>query len=269
MSISLEFFPPNDGNYAKVVGVYKKLSFLEPEFVSVTYGALGNAQNKSFDLISVLNENKIITAAHLTLANKSIDDIEKIVNQLIKKGINKIVALRGDCPNTKYKEHPAGFSSTSEFVNFLFQKGLEVCVSSYPEPHPDSDSFESDLSLLKDKQNAGASKAITQFCFSKDAFAKLIDESSKNGINIEITPGIMPIYNIKNILNMSQRCGIKIPENIKNKFGDDENENFKHSIQICHEQLDYLKELGYKSFHFYTLNRYKFIQKLFTERAMV
>ena len=263
MSISLEFFPPNDGNYAKVVGVYKKLSFLEPEFVSVTYGALGNAQNKSFDLISVLNENKIITAAHLTLANKSIDDIEKIVNQLIKKGINKIVALRGDCPNTKYKEHPAGFSSTSEFVNFLFQKGLEVCVSSYPEPHPDSDSFESDLSLLKDKQNAGASKAITQFCFSKDAFAKLIDESSKNGINIEITPGIMPIYNIKNILNMSQRCGINIPENIKNKFGDDENENFKHSIQICHEQLDYLKELGYKSFHFYTLNRYKFIQKLF------
>ena len=269
MSISLEFFPPNDGNYTRVIDVYNKLLFIEPEFVSVTYGALGNAQNKSFDLISVLNENKINTAAHLTLANKSIDDIEKLVNQLVKKGIKKIVALRGDCPNSNYKEHPAGFSSTAEFVNFLFKKGLEVCVSSYPEPHPDSDCFESDLSLLKDKQNAGASKAITQFCFSKDAFAKLIDESYKNGINIEITPGIMPIYNISNIINMSQRCGIKIPENIKNKFGDDDDENFKQSLQICHEQLDYLRELGYKSFHFYTLNRFKFIKQLFSERSIV
>ncbi|EJP73316.1 MAG: methylenetetrahydrofolate reductase (NAD(P)H), partial [SAR86 cluster bacterium SAR86B] len=93
--------------------------------------------------------------------------------------------------------------------------------------------------------------------------------SYKNGINIEITPGIMPIYNIKNILNMSQRCGIKIPDNIKNKFGDDENENFKKSLDVCHEQLDYLTQLGYKSFHFYTLNRYKFIKQLFTERTAV
>ena len=269
MSISLEFFPPNDGNHARVIDVYNKLSFLKPEFVSVTYGALGNAQNKSFDLISILNENKINTAAHLTLANKSIDDIEKIVNQFIKKGINKIVALRGDCPNSNYKEHPMGFSSTAEFVNFLFLKGLEVFVSSYPEPHPDSVSFENDLSLLKDKQNAGAGKAITQFCFSRDAYAKLLDQSYKNGINIEITPGIMPIYNIKNILNMSQRCGIKIPDNIKNKFGDDENENFKKSLDVCHEQLDYLTQLGYKSFHFYTLNRYKFIKQLFAERPAV
>lgn len=267
MSISLEFFPPNDGNFAKVIDAYNNLLFLKPEYVSVTYGALGNAQYKSFDLISVLNENKISTAAHLTLANKSIDDIEKIINQLIKKGINKIVALRGDCPNNNYKEHPAGFSSTAEFVNFLVNRGLEVFVSSYPEPHPDSESFEVDLALLKDKQKAGASKAITQFCFSKDAYSRLLDESYKNGIDIEIIPGIMPIYNIDNILNMSQRCGIKIPQSIKNRFGNSETDNFKQALEICHEQLDYLKELDYKSFHFYTLNRYKFIKQLFAERS--
>ena len=133
---------------------------------------------------------------------------------------------------------------------------MEVFVSSYPEHHPDSESFEVDLKLLKDKQNAGASKAITQFCFSKDAYAKLLDESCKKDINIEIAPGIMPIYNINNILNMSQEMWNTNPrKSIRNRFSDDDVDTFKQALEICHEQLDYLNELGYKSVHFYTLNR--------------
>ncbi|MDC1124192.1 methylenetetrahydrofolate reductase [Gammaproteobacteria bacterium] len=266
MNLSLEFFPPNNGDSKKVIETYNELSFLDPKFVSVTYGALGNAQNKSYDLIAALSSYQIDTAAHLTIANKTIEDVELIVNKFIEKGITKIVALRGDCPNNNYKQHPMGFSSTSEFVDFIVKKGLEAFVSSYPEPHPDSESFEVDLALLKDKQKAGASKAITQFCFSKDAYSRLLDESYKNGVDIEIIPGIMPIYNIDNIHNMSQRCGIKIPQSIKNRFGNSEADNFKQALEVCHEQLDSLKELGYKSFHFYTLNRYKFIKQLFAER---
>ena len=269
MNLSLEFFPPNNSDSKKILNVYDQLSFLEPRFVSVTYGALGSDQDKSIDLAAALNNKNIETAAHLTIANKSIKDIEVIVDKFIKKGIKKIVALRGDCPNNNYKEHPGGFLNTSEFVNFLVNRGLEVFVSSYPEHHPDSESFDVDLALLKDKQNAGALKAITQFCFSKDAYAKLLDESSKKDIDIEITPGIMPIYNINNILNMSQRCGIKIPDIIKDRFGENESDNFKQALEICHEQLDYLNELGYKSFHFYTLNRYKFLKQLFSERALI
>lgn len=266
MKLSLEFFPPNNGDSQKVIETYNELSFLDPKFVSVTYGALGNAQNKSYDLIEALSSYQIDTAAHLTIANKTIEDVELIVNKFIQIGITKIVALRGDCPDNNYKQHPMGFSSTSEFVDFIVKKGLEAFVSSYPEPHPDSESFEVDLALLKNKQKAGASKAITQFCFSKDAYSRLLDESYKNGVDIEIIPGIMPIYNIDNILNMSQRCGIKIPQSIKNRFGHSETDNFKQALEICHEQLDYLKELGYKSFHFYTLNRFKFIRQLFAER---
>jgi methylenetetrahydrofolate reductase (NADPH) len=266
MNLSFEFFPPSDGNYKKIFNVYDQLSFLEPRFTSVTYGALGSDQDKSIDLAVALNNKNIETAAHLTIANKSIKDIEIIVDRFIKNGIKKIVALRGDCPNNNYREHPEGFSNTSEFVNFLVNRGLEVFVSSYPENHPDSESFDVDLALLKNKQNAGASKAITQFCFSKDAYSRLLDESCKNGIDIEITPGIMPIYNIDNILNMSQRCGIKIPTSVKDRFGDNENDNFKQALEICHEQVDYLIELGYVSLHFYTLNRYKFIKQLFAER---
>jgi len=79
----------------------------------------------------------------------------------------------------------------------------------------------------------------------------------------------MPIYNINSVLNMSQRCGIKIPDIIKDKFGNNENDNFKQALEICNEQLDYLNELGYKSLHFYTLNRYKFLKQLFSERALI
>ena len=267
MNFSLEFFPPKNGDFKKILDVHNELSFLKPKFVSVTYGALGSNQDKSIELALALNIKKIETAAHLTIANKSIKDIEIIVDKLMQIGIKKIVALRGDCPNNNYKEHPAGFSSTSEFVSFLFNRGIEVFVSSYPEHHPESDSFEADLAILKDKQKAGASRAITQFCFSKDAYARLLDESFKNDIDIEITPGIMPIYNISNILNMSQRCGIKIPDSIKNRFSDDESDNFKQALEICHEQLDYLIEIGFKSFHFYTLNRYKLLKQLFAERT--
>ena len=267
MNLSFEFFPPNNGDSKKIYNIYNKLSFLKPRFVSITYGALGSDQNKSIDLASALKIKNIETAAHLTIADKSIKDIEIIVDKFLNIGIKKIVALRGDYPANNYREHPAGFLSTSEFVSFLVNKGLEVFVSSYPEKHPDSETFEVDLALLKDKQSAGASKAITQFCFSKSAYAKLLDESCKNDIDIELTPGIMPIYNINNILNMSQRCGIIIPDSIKERFGDDESNNFKQALEICPEQLDYLNELGYKSFHFYTLNRYKFIKKLFSERS--
>lgn len=269
MSLSFEFFPPKNGDTKKIVNTYNELLFLKPRFVSITYGALGSDQDKSIDLAETLKTNNIETAAHLTIANKSIRDIEIIVDQFKQKGIKKIVALRGDCPNNNYRKHPHGFSRTSEFVYYLVKQGLEVFVSSYPEHHPESESFDVDLALLKEKQKAGASKAITQFCFSKDAYAKLLDESLKNGIHIEITPGIMPIYNINNILNMSQRCGIRIPDNIKERFGDSESDNFKHALEICHEQLDYLNELGYKSLHFYTLNRHKFIKQLFQERTYI
>jgi len=177
--------------------------------------------------------------------------------------------LRGDSPEGKFKQHPNGFFNTSDFVEFLNNKNFEVIVSAYPEPHPDSKGFDFDLQLLKNKSASGAKKAITQFCFSKDDYEKLIETVLKENIEVEVIPGIMPIYNIENITRMAEKCGTKIPPNIINKFGDDDISNQKYAIEICNDQLDYLSELGCQKFHFYTLNKSYLINKIFRERSLL
>ena len=144
MNISLEFFPPANLDFNALLSEYKKLEHLDPSFVSVTYGAGGGAENKSLELIKVLKKNDLDIAAHITLVNKSIDDLEKIVSDFEKLGVKKFVALRGDSPEGKFKQHPNGFFNTSDFVEFLNNKNFEVIVSAYPEPHPDSKGFDFD-----------------------------------------------------------------------------------------------------------------------------
>jgi methylenetetrahydrofolate reductase (NADPH) len=269
MNISLEFFPPANLDFSALLSEYKKLEHLGPSFVSVTYGAGGGAENKSLELIKALKKNNLDIAAHITLVNKSIDDLEKIVLDFAKLGVKKFVALRGDSPEGKFKQHPNGFFNTSDFVEFLNNKNFEVIVSAYPEPHPDSKGFDFDLQLLKNKSESGAKKAITQFCFSKDDYEKLIETVLKENIEVEVIPGIMPIYNIENITRMAEKCGTKIPPNIINKFGDDDISNQKYAIEICNDQLDYLSELGCQKFHFYTLNKSYLINKIFRERSLL
>ena len=145
MNISLEFFPPANLDFNALLSEYKKLEHLDPSFVSVTYGAGGGAENKSLELIKALKKNNLDIAAHITLVNKSIDDLEKIVSDFAKLGVKKFVALRGDSPEGKFKQHPNGFFNTSDFVEFLNNKNFEVIVSAYPEPHPDSKGFDFDL----------------------------------------------------------------------------------------------------------------------------
>ena len=184
MNISLEFFPPVNLDFNALLSEYKKLEHLDPSFVSVTYGAGGGAENKSLELIKALKKNNLDIAAHITLVNKSIDDLEKIVSDFEKLGVKKFVALRGDSPEGKFKQHPSGFFNTSDFVEFLNKKNFEVIVSAYPEPHPDSKGFDFDLQLLKNKAHSGAKKAITQFCFSKDDYENLIEAVLKENIKV-------------------------------------------------------------------------------------
>ena len=124
-------------------------------------------------------------------------------------------------------------------------------------------------SFLKINLHLGQKKAITQFCFSKDDYEKLIETVLKENIEVELIPGIMPIYNIENITRMAEKCGTKVPSNIINKFGDDDVSNQKYAIEICNDQLDYLSELGCQKFHFYTLNKSYLINKIFRERSLL
>ena len=263
MNLSFEFFPPKDLDFLRVSECFNDLSVLDPKFISITYGALGNSEEKSLGLIKeIKNLSSIEIAAHLTLVNKSKDQINQIASQLKDADINQIVAIRGDSPDGNFKHHPEGFRATSEFVSYLKNLGFEVIVSAYPEPHPMSKGFEVDLQILKDKVDAGATKAITQFCFDDSRFEFLRNEVSRENIGIELIAGIMPIYNIENLCNMAVRCGAKIPQEIIKKFDGKSPDDEEMAIEIISSQIRNLRSFGYESFHVYTLNKSNLVKKI-------
>ena len=265
MKISYEFYPPKDLNYQKVVEEYSVLSQFNPRFVSITFGALGSSQDKSLGLIEAFKKDfpDLDVAAHLTLVGKSVDEVSSILDQFKELGINKIVAVRGDSPDGAFVTHPNGFKNTADFVEFLVSENMEVFVSAYPEPHPDSEGFDFDLNLLEQKTNAGAHQSISQFCFSEVDHQKLVTSMSERGIKNELIAGIMPIYNIASLCSMAERCGTHIQSHIIDQFSEDPQENEAAAIRICIDQVKSLQNLGISNFHFYALNQSSLLEKIF------
>ena len=256
MNISYEFFPPADLDFKRVACHFNELKSFKPSFLSVTFGAGGSPENKSLGLIKELQTyTNVDVAAHLTLVGKSIDDIDASIQKLKILNVKTIVAIRGDSPNNLFVPVKKGFINTSDFVAYLKRNGFEVCVSAYPEPHPESEGFEFDLQLLQNKVDAGASRAITQFCFDLPQFDRLVESIAKKNINVKLIPGIMPVASIKNILRMANRCGIVIPKSVTKRFNGNITEDIKVAKELCLEQIEYLQNLGLNDFHFYTLNR--------------
>ena len=266
MKISYEFYPPKDLDYQKVVNEFSLIKKHGPRFISITYGAMGSSQEKSIGLIKAFKEKtNIDIVAHLTLVGKSKTDLIKIINEFKSLGVSKVVALRGDSLEGKFQSHPKGFHNTADFVKFLAELNIEVFVSAYPEPHPDSKGFDFDLNLLKEKTIAGSNQCISQFCFSINDYKKLVDQISKKEINNELTAGIMPIYNIHSLCSMANKCGIHIPAEIINQFSDDKVRNEKAAINICIKQIKDLQNIGINNFHFYTLNQSSLLLEVFDE----
>ena len=266
MKISYEFYPPKDLNYQKIIEEYSLLSNFGPRFISITYGALGSSQEKSVGLIKAFKESvDVEVVAHLTLVGKSKQELSFIVDEFSSMGVTKIVALRGDVAEGSFIAHQDGFQNTAEFVDFLAKKKMEVFVSAYPEPHPDSEGFEFDVKLLKDKTLAGSRQSISQFCFSMHEYQRLVDAIKDQNIQNDLTAGIMPIYNIASLCSMAERCGIKIPPEIIGQFSEDPQKNEQASIKICIQQLEDLQAMGINNFHFYTLNQSSLLKKIFNE----
>jgi methylenetetrahydrofolate reductase (NADPH) len=263
MTVSFEFFPPNNGNYARVGDNLDKLLKFDPKFISVTFGAGGSAENKSLELIKELSSRsttKIV--AHLTLVDKTKDRIARIVQQFRLLGIKTILAVRGDSPDKKYESTEDGFRETSDFVSYLKNQGFDVFVSAYAEPHPESPNIEYDLELLKEKVDAGATSAITQFCFDLEKLAELKNTLVRKNVAVELIPGVMPVQNINNLKRMADRCAINIPEDISTRFEVPEDEQRKVAFDLAVEQVATLKQVDFESFHFYTLNQSSLMEDL-------
>jgi len=261
-NISFEFFPPQSLEASfRLWDTVQTLAPLNPNFVSVTYGAGGTTRTLTHEAVSLLTKNYgLSVAAHLTCVNASREETLAIAEAYKAAGVNQIVALRGDPPKGSggFAAHPDGFADSAELVVALAETGdFQIRVGAYPDPHPDATGPGSDVAFLKRKVDAGAHSAITQFFFEAETFLRFRDDCAKAGITAPIVPGILPIENWNGVKKFAARCGTAVPQWLDDAFSTairDGREDLL-STAICTELCSELIGEGVEDLHFYTLNK--------------
>jgi methylenetetrahydrofolate reductase (NADPH) len=263
VSVSFEFFPPNDDGMAQLLWEsIERLAPLKPRFVSVTYGADGSTRERTHAVVSrVLCETSLTPAPHLTCVGAPAGELLDIARSYWDMGVRHIVALRGDPPTGQrgYLPHKEGFAFATDLVKGLRTVGdFEISVAAYPEVHPEAPDAQFDLDNLRAKIDAGASRAITQFFFDTDVFLRFRDRCAAAGLDAPVVPGILPITRFPHMQKFAQRCGTSVPDWLVHRFDgleDDPETRRLIAASFAIEQVKRLQKHGVKEFHFYTLNR--------------
>lgn len=264
IKVSFEFFPPSSQKMEE--GLWRsvdKLGPLGPSFVSVTYGAGGSTRERTHATITrMMKETDLTVAAHLTCVGASREEVDDVIREYYEAGVRHFVALRGDAPEGighEFHSKRDGYQNASELVGGLKAfADFEITVSAYPEKHPDSPDFATDIDLLKRKVDNGATRAITQFFFDNDAYEAYVERVRKAGIYIPIVPGIAPVGNFKSIAAFAAKCGTHIPQWLADRFEGLENDPKTSALvasAVAAEQVMDLVERGIEDFHFYTMNK--------------
>jgi methylenetetrahydrofolate reductase (NADPH) len=264
MSVSFEFFPPkSDEMEARLWDTVTRLQPLRPQYVSVTYGAGGSTRERTARTVSrILRETTLDPAAHLTCIDATRDEVDQVIAEFRQMGVRRFVALRGDPAagvGTAYRPHPDGYSNGAELVAALGRAGgFDISVSAYPEKHPESPDFATDIDMLKRKVDAGATRAITQFFFDNDLYERYVERVRRAGIYIPVVPGVLPVHSFSQVARFAAQCGTHVPAWMAERFAGLEKDPQTHALvaaAIAAEQVLDLVERGIGEFHFYTLNR--------------
>lgn len=267
LNISFEFFPPKtDEMEQKLWDSIQQLQPMHPTFVSVTYGAGGTTRERTHHTVRrMIEETSLKPAAHLTCVGASREEVDQVARDYWEAGVRHIVALRGDpAPNADgssgtYQPHPQGYEHSCDLVAGLKKiADFEVTVGAYPEKHPESDSFDTDMAILKRKVDAGATRAITQYFFDVEHYFRYVERLHKNNITIPVIPGLLPVSNVSQLKKFSKMCGASVPQWLMALFDGLDNDPLKRNavaVSVAAEQARQLKAFGVQDIHFYTLNR--------------
>jgi len=274
--ISFELFPPKtEVGMDNLRNLLPELIALKPDFITVTYGAMGSTRERTLEIASILkNQFNIETACHLTCVGASHRELDEILKRIVSSNIRNIVALRGDSPKGEGKYFPPqdGYSHAHQLVKHIreFEKeqGLQpfgIGVAGYPEKHLEAINMEKDIENLKLKVEAGADVIITQLFFDNNFFFKFVDRVKAAGINKPIIPGLMPILSVKQINMITSMCGSSIPNKLQDELNSAINDDDKAQeigIRQCINQTKQLMEGGVPGIHFYVLNKSTHIRKI-------
>ena len=258
-TISFEFFPPKDEAGFETLRVsFEHLMALAPDFISVTYGAMGSNQDRS---IAVVQEfaKRVPTIAHLTCIGATRSNLEALLNTYSSAGVAAILALRGDIPKDFVGEPLGDFKRATDLVQLVRGTNFEIGVAAFPEKHPESSSLEHDLGVLKIKQDSGGTFAMTQLFFDIDSYFNLVDAAKNSGVTFPIVPGLMPISNAKQVLRMAEMSGAKVPDRLVSALNEANNEDEARAIGMQFS-IELAKELiagGAPGIHIFTLNHHR------------
>ncbi|MDR2884833.1 MAG: methylenetetrahydrofolate reductase [NAD(P)H] [Deferribacteraceae bacterium] len=255
---SFEFFPPKESAQEAVLfDTIESLAKLNPDFVSITYGAGGSSGEKTFNWTKLIQDQyKFTTMMHLTCYGNDPDDIDRICTQMQAAGIDNVLALRGDPPKEgSVKSH---FKYANEMVQYIHDThgDMSIGVAGYPEKHTQAVDLKTDMDNLKRKVDAGADFIITQLFFDNELLYRFRDSAAKLQIDIPIVAGIMPIVGYSQVVRFTQMCGATIPDKLLSRLEKASPEDaikigVEHAIYQC-QDLIAQKTAG---IHYYTLNR--------------
>ena len=258
-SFSFEFFPPRtDAGKEKLVNVWEELSALNPDYFSVTYGAGGSTRKNTLGIVKTMLKAGLDVAPHLSFGGDDDAEILALINEYKALGVNRIVALRGDTPSGMGAGRSLYANELVEFIRANTGDHFDLAVAAYPEIHPESKSYDSDIAFLKQKLDTGANSAITQYFYNADAYFCYIDECARAGIDQPIYAGIMPITNFENLTRFSANCGAEIPRWLGKKlaaYGDDKESIIAFGIDYVSHLSESLLAGGCPGIHFYTMNQ--------------
>lgn len=261
-TFSVEFFPPKtEAGQEKLLATSAALKAeINPEFFSVTFGAGGSTRERTFNAVSqIIKHTGVPTAPHLSCIGSTKDDIVEILNKYKDQGIKRLVALRGDIPSGMVTA--GDLHHANELIEFIRQQTgdhFHIEVAAYPEFHPQAESPKKDLEYFKQKVDAGANSAITQYFYNVDAYYQFVDDCELMGVDIPIIPGIMPITNYTNLARFSDACGAEIPRWLRKRlqdFHDDIDSLKAFGADVVTDMCQRLLDNGAPGLHFYSMNQ--------------
>ena len=266
--LSFEFFPPKtEKGEARLDRTIAELVPIDPEFVSVTFGAGGSTRERTLETVEKIARTTPREAVpHLSCIGSRRDDILEYLERYRAAGLRRIVALRGDIPEDEEAFREGGFRHASELVSCIREfGGFEIHVGCYPEFHPEATDPQRDLDHFVHKVACGADVAVTQYFFNNAAYHRFVEDVRRLGVEIPIVVGLMPIASFAQIDRFSGICGADIPLWIRKRmeaYADDRESQRKLGVEIATAQVADLLEHGVPGIHFYTLNRSSATQRI-------